>query len=1038
MLELELDMEADLGIDTVKQAETFAAIREAFAIPFQEGVNLRDYPTLASVVGFVRTMRPDLVAAPAPAVTPPAPAAPSPMHPLTQASAADPVITQVLALVAAKTGYPEEMLELELDMEADLGIDTVKQAETFAAIREAFAIPFQEGVNLRDYPTLASVVGFVRTMRPDLAAPTPGTATAPAAQSTNPPIHQSTPAPAPVQTTYSVADADKMPRRVPVPLLRPALEFCQSTGVTLGEGSRVVVMLDNGGVGKKLVEKLQKRGVTPLLLEPGIATEAMDAQLQAWLAEGAIQGVYWLPALDTEQPLEEMTLEEWREGNRSRVKNLYSAMRTLYDSVAGPGRFLLSATRLGGLLGYGDTPAVAPLGGAVSGFTKAYMIEQGMREQGKGIIVKVVDFEASRKTVEPADSLIAETLTDPGMVEVGYFEGNRYTVTLEEQPAVDGKPGMTLNHDSVFVVTGAAGGITSAITTDLAQASGGIFYLLDLVECPARNDAHVALFRQGRETLKTALIAEAKARGEKVTPAQVDKQMMGIERSEAALRAVEAVEAAGGTAYWHACDLRDGAAISQVVEEIRTRNGRIDVLLHAGGLLIDKVLPSKEPQQFALVFDVKADGFFNLIKAAKGMPIGATVSFSSVAGRFGNNGQSDYSSANDLLCKISSGMRTWRPATRAIAIDWTAWGQIGMAARGSVPQIMEALGVDMLPPEAGVPTIRRELTQGGTRGEVLVAGRLGLWTSELAPQGGVDAAKLNAALRLRSNPLLMVGEVKSWQRYGGLAVETTLDPKVQPFLFDHAPDAGQPWLPGVMATEALAELASVAAPGYRVAAVENVQMMGAFKFFRMEPRTLFLSATVKPGAEGTLVATCSLRSVTKPSREGLPTTEKLHFVAEVRLTNRPAAQPVVEFTAPAAASLPIEASEIYRSFFHGPAYQVMERARVGEQLCTALMAHDLGPNTVPAEAASLMAPRLVELCFQAAALWHTKVKNAMAFPLGIGSVMAFRQPEEAAGKRLYALCTTADDGDTFTAQVVDEAGNLYVQLDGFKTVSRPA
>ena len=106
----------------------------------------------------------------------------------------------------------------------------------------------------------------------------------------------------------------------------------------------------------------------------------------------------------------------------------------------------------------------------------------------------------------------------------------------------------------------------------------------------------MALFRQGLETLKTALIAEAKARGEKVNPAQVDKQMMGIERNEGALRAVEAVEAAGGTAYWHACDLRDGAAISQVVEEIRARNGRIDVLLHAGGLLIDKVLLSKEPQ----------------------------------------------------------------------------------------------------------------------------------------------------------------------------------------------------------------------------------------------------------------------------------------------------------------------------------------------------------------------------------------------------------------------------------------------------------
>ena len=40
-----------------------------------------------------------------------------------------------------KTGYPKDMLDLDLDLEADLGIDTVKQAETFAAVREAFDIP---------------------------------------------------------------------------------------------------------------------------------------------------------------------------------------------------------------------------------------------------------------------------------------------------------------------------------------------------------------------------------------------------------------------------------------------------------------------------------------------------------------------------------------------------------------------------------------------------------------------------------------------------------------------------------------------------------------------------------------------------------------------------------------------------------------------------------------------------------------------------------------------------------------------------------
>jgi NAD(P)-dependent dehydrogenase (short-subunit alcohol dehydrogenase family) len=634
--------------------------------------------------------------------------------------------------------------------------------------------------------------------------------------------------------------------------------------------------------------------------------------------------------------------------------------------------------------------------------------------------------------------LIAETLFDPGIVEVGYFEGQRYTVTLEELPAKDGQPGMVLDKNTVFVVTGAAGGITSAITTDLAVASGGVFYLLDLTPAPDRNDKHIAFFRQGREALKGALIAEAKASGEKVTPAQIDKKMMDVERLEAALRAIEAVEAAGGTAHYFSLDLRDGEAVTKVVDDVRSRYGKIDVLLHAGGMLIDKVLPNKEPHQFALVFDIKADGFFSLIKAAKGMPIGATVSFSSVAGRFGNNGQSDYSSANDLLCKISNSMRMWRPETRGIAIDWTAWGQIGMASRGSVQAILESLGVDMLPPEAGVPTIRRELTYGGTRGEIVVAGRLGAWLAEKDPTGGLDVQKVNAQLAARTNPLLMVGEVKSYRLYGGVEVETTLDPKVQPFLFDHAPDAGQPWLPGVMATEALAELALVAAPGYRVAAVENEQMLGAFKFFRMEPRTLYLSAVVKPAANGELVAHAVLRSVTKPAKEGLPTQVKEHFIADVRLTQAAAAQPQMEFAAPAADSLPIEASEIYQSFFHGPAYQVIERARVSEHECVTLMAHDLGPNTEPANAESVMAPRLMELCFQSAALWNTKVKNAMAFPLGFEAVSAYRQPAEAEGRRLYCVCKTHNDGESFDAEVVDEAGNLFVQLKSYLTVSRPA
>ena len=64
----------------------------------------------------------------------------------------DPVKERVLALVAEKTGYPMDMLDLDLDLEADLGVDTVKQAEVFATIREAYGIPRDDNIKLRDFP----------------------------------------------------------------------------------------------------------------------------------------------------------------------------------------------------------------------------------------------------------------------------------------------------------------------------------------------------------------------------------------------------------------------------------------------------------------------------------------------------------------------------------------------------------------------------------------------------------------------------------------------------------------------------------------------------------------------------------------------------------------------------------------------------------------------------------------------------------------------------------------------------------------------
>jgi acyl carrier protein len=78
------------------------------------------------------------------------------------ASVGDDVMDAVTSIVAEMTGYPADLLDPDLDLEADLGVDTVKQAEVFAAVREHYELERDDNLQLRDFPTLRHVAGWVR------------------------------------------------------------------------------------------------------------------------------------------------------------------------------------------------------------------------------------------------------------------------------------------------------------------------------------------------------------------------------------------------------------------------------------------------------------------------------------------------------------------------------------------------------------------------------------------------------------------------------------------------------------------------------------------------------------------------------------------------------------------------------------------------------------------------------------------------------------------------------------------------------------
>ena len=160
-----------------------------------------------------------------------------------------------------------------------------------------------------------------------------------------------------------------------------------------------------------------------------------------------------------------------------------------------------------------------------------------------------------------------------------------------------------------------------------------------------------------------------------------------------------------------------------------------------------------------------------------------------------------------------------------------------------------------------------------------------------------------------------------------------------------------------------------------------------------------------------------------------------HFTGRVRLTKQRAKAAPVQ-----APGLPeghiIEAADIYRLYFHGPAYQVLERAWFDGDRIVGRLSENLPSNHIPPEKPTLMMPRLIELCFQTAGLWEMKAQGRMGLPQHVRQVCLLRTPDPAVGG-LYAVITPKPEQGSFDADVVDAAGNRYVQLIGYSTVALP-
>jgi len=238
----------------------------------------------------------------------------------------------------------------------------------------------------------------------------------------------------------------------------------------------------------------------------------------------------------------------------------------------------------------------------------------------------------------------------------------------------------------------------------------------------------------------------------------------------------------------------------------------------------------------------------------------------------------------------------------------------------------------------------------------------------------------------------------------------------------------------VMGIEAMAQAAKLIFPDRFIGAVEDVRFLNPFKFYRGQPRTVTVRVQYRMDKED-ILAECRLTGSRTLHGQSEPEVTT-HFTGCVRLVMSPYAAGKENNVPVPEAGPRAEASQIYRVFFHGPAYRVIESAwRSGDRVI-GLYAKNLPSNHEPADLPLAASPRSVEMCFQSASLAGLALQSRLGLPYAFRELQIAAQPDAAQDADQFAVVTPHPDG-SYDVKMVDSRGNVTMILRGYQTMELP-
>ncbi|MEU4179721.1 SDR family NAD(P)-dependent oxidoreductase [Streptomyces sp. NPDC026589] len=892
----------------------------------------------------------------------------------------------LLSVVARLTGYPTAMLNLDMELEADLGVDSIKRVEILSAVRR------QVGDVATGDP---GQLGRLRTLREIVEAlsgdPRPPRTPEPDVRAGQHSVAAGTPAVrAPSTPSAPSAPDDGAGERTPLTRLVPRLVESPASGLTTAGLLDGPVTVTGGGPGEcsiagLVARKLKVRGVA--------ATAVADVPEDA-------RGVVHLGGLTAGG-----TPDEAREVHRSALRSA----RAVAPRAAGGGGLFVTVQDTGGDFGLGGhAPGRAWLGGVAA-------LARTAAKEWPDSSVKIVDCErGGRDDEEVAEAIVGELLEGGADLETGLrADGTRALLRMEPEPV---RPSGTrrISGASVIVATGGARGVTAAALLDLARTHRPRIVLLGRTELAAE-PAGLTSATDGPAL--TRLLAERAPDAADSSPARIAERAREILAAREVRATLAELEAAGSPARYVRVDVRDGDALAAALRTVRATWGPVTGIVHGAGVLADKLIVDRTDERAESVMATKVDGLRALLAATADDPLDMMLLFSSVAAVFGNAGQSDYAMANEVLLHVASAEQARRPGCLVRCVAWGPW-QGGMVTPALAGHFGRS-GVPLISLAQGAAAFTAEVD--GDAGEARVVLAAGDDPAALAPAGDLRRAQVlvrsDTLPQLADHapagvPVLPVALVLNW--FAGAATAWL-------------PAAGRLVLRDLRVYQKYA-LPELSGPGHRLTVLGSRGAPGAPSGLDAELR----------GEDGL----AHFRAVLDTGTGGTGTTvwDTGAGNPDVTAWDTGTGEPDATAWDTPDGLKPLDRATPYDGevLFHGPRFHALRTVRgVSEHGAEATVA---GVRALGwADEHGPLDPAAVDGALQLALLWGEKALGAATLPMAVAECRLHRRgPVDGAVRCVVRARKAHDTGARCDAALIDADGSVLVELIGVELVVRPS